>query len=374
MVVAYSVETHDLVQQIVASGRVITNSRAHVGSEIVGVVVERRVDEGDHVEAGDILITLRSEELLARVNEARASLEQLRTITRPEAENQVVDARLRQAQAERENARTQALYGNGHVPAEAAEQSEQAEQIARAATERALLQVEALASGGVEEAIRKERLANAEAVLAKTTIRAVASGTVLSREVEPGDLVQPGSVLMEIARDGYRELLVPFDERHLSSLSVGDKAHSIADAYPDRPFAATVSIIAPTIDAARGTVDVRLSIDEEPAFLQPNMTVSVSVETDARTQALVVPNDVLRSVSGTKAEIMRVRNGRAEAVEVDLGLRGMLQSEIVSGVNAGDEVISDRAIAAGQRVRPRREPQPAAAAPIADRESPLINP
>ncbi len=373
-VVAYRVETHDLVQQIVASGRVISNSRAQVGSEIVGVVLERHVDEGDHVDAGDVLVTLNAQEPQSRVREARAALQQLQSVTRPQAENQLTEARIRLAQAERENARAQALRTNGHVSEEAAEQADQAERIARAAAERARLQVEALAPGGVEETILSERLANAEAILDKTTIRAVASGTVLIRDVEPGDLVQPGRILMEIARDGFLEVLVPFDERHLSSLSAGDRAQGVADAFPDRPFAATVAVIAPTVDAARGTVDVRLAIEKPPAFLQPNMTVSVSVETDARPQALVIPNDALIRVSGTEAEVMRISEGRAELVEVEVGLRGLLRAEIVSGLSAGDAVLSDRSIAPGARVRPRFEPQPVANGRAQDRRSSVIDP
>src|SRR5690606_8341568 len=74
---AYRVEARPLVQNVVAAGRVIGVSRAQVGSQITGVVVERRVEEGDRVAPGDVLVVLRADDLAARVREAEAALTQL---------------------------------------------------------------------------------------------------------------------------------------------------------------------------------------------------------------------------------------------------------------------------------------------------------
>ena len=84
-VAAYRIESRPLVQQLVATGRVIALSRAQVGSEITGVVLERRVQEGDAVQPGDILLVLGSDELSAKVREAEAALAQLQHSTRPQA-------------------------------------------------------------------------------------------------------------------------------------------------------------------------------------------------------------------------------------------------------------------------------------------------
>ena len=99
---------------------------------------------------------------------------------------------------------------------------------------------------------------------------------MLTRNVEPGDLVQPGRVLLEIARAGDTELLVPVDEKNLALLSLGQKAQVIADAYPDRPFAAVVTFIAPSVDPQRGTVEVRLRVDPVPDYVPPSDVASVA--------------------------------------------------------------------------------------------------
>ena len=125
-----------------------------------------------------------------------------------------------------------------------------------------------------------------------------ARGTVLTRDVEPGDLVQPGRGLLAIARSGATEILVPFDEENLAVLELGQRATCIADAFPAQPFGAQLVFISPRIDPQRGSVDVRLRVEPVPHFLRQDMTVSVNVETARRERALVVPNDTLIDAAG----------------------------------------------------------------------------
>src|SRR5690606_10578779 len=133
------------------------------------------------------------------------------------------------------------------------------------------LSARALAAGGANEVAARARLASARAQLAKTTIRSEVAGTVLTRNAEPGDLVQPGRVLFDIARTGDTEILVPLDEKNLAVLALGQEAQCIADAYPARPFPATVTFIAPRIDPQGGTVDIRLTVNPPPDFLRQDM-------------------------------------------------------------------------------------------------------
>jgi hypothetical protein len=80
------------------------------------------------------------------------------------------------------------------------------------------------------------------------------------------------------------------------------------------------------------------------------MTVSATITTASRTNALVVGNEVLRKVRGNQAEVLLVRDNRVEAAAVTLGLRGTVESEIVAGLNAGD-VVLDTDAEVGTRVR-----------------------
>src|SRR5690606_1923706 len=127
---AYEVQVRPLVQVVVATGRVVAVSRAQVGSPVTGVVVERRVEEGDAVSAGDVLAVLRADDLEASVLEAEASLPVLRRSGRPKASAALGEAEARLAQARRETARRRGLADQQRIARETLEQAIQAETVA----------------------------------------------------------------------------------------------------------------------------------------------------------------------------------------------------------------------------------------------------
>ena len=360
----YQVSAQPLVQVVVATGRVAAVSRAQVGSQVTGVVVERRVREGDVVRPGDVLAVLRADELEAAVREAEAALAQLQQSTRPQAQAVLRVAEANLAQASREAERRRALFQRQMITRESMEQANQAETVARTALEQARLAARSLAAGNPGEAGARARVASARALLAKTTIRAEVAGTVLTRNAEPGDLVQPGRVLFEIAREGDTEILVPLDEKNLEVLAAGQPARCVADAFPLQPFPAKVSFIAPSVDPQRGTVEVRFSVSPAPAFLRQGMTVSVNVETGRRARAIVVNNDALAATAGNRAALWLVADGRAVRRQVQLGLRGLTQTEVTAGLQAGDWVLADPGadLEQGARVRVKATDPVAAAA------------
>ena len=337
----YSINSMPLVQTVVATGRVVTVSRTQVGSEITGVVLKRLVQEGDRVTRGDLLLVLRSDELTAQVRQAEAALNELMSSTRPQASVDLANAQVQLAQASRELQRRRILAKDSVISKEELEQSEKAESLARNNVESARLKALALAPGKAEDIVLRERLVALQAQLAKTQVSSEVTGIVLTRNVEPGDLVQPSMTLFTIALDGNTEIRVPLDERNLPRLALQQNASVIADAYPDRPFPAQINFIAPSIDPERGTVEVRLTVDPVPDFLRQDMTVSVNIETDQRAHTRVIPNDALGNVQGNKAIVLLLRDGKIHRQTVTLGLRGLAMSEVVSGLQDGEQVLAD---------------------------------
>jgi|AntAceMinimDraft_12_1070368.scaffolds.fasta_scaffold00857_22 HlyD family secretion protein len=347
----YVVKPTDLTQTVVATGRVATPSRSQIGSEITGVVERRLVREGDKVQAGDLLIELKSDELAARVREAQASLSNLRLSRRPQAAATLAQVEAQLQQASREAQRRAALLESDSISREVYEKAQQAQTVAMAAAQQARLLSQALATGGTEEQILQARLTAAQAALAKTQIRAQVDGTVLTRNVEPGDLVQAGRVLLEVARTDDTEILVPVDERNLGVLMLDQTAQAIPDAYPARVFEAIVNHLAPTVDPLRGTVDVRLTVSDPPDYLKQDMTVTVTILTGQVEQGWVIPNDALRNVEGNQATIAILSVGRVSERLVTLGLRGLQATQITDGLENGDRVILTPGLQVGQRVR-----------------------
>lgn len=336
----YRIEARPLVQRVVASGEVSSQSLAQVGSEITGVVARRAVREGDAVRAGDLLLALRDDEQQARLREAEAALRQLQNSDRPQAAAALREAQSALNQAERELARRETLQARGLLAVEALEQARQARIRAREALNRARLDAAALAAGASQEQLLRQRLEAARAALAKTRIHAQHDGIVQTRSVEPGDLVQPGRVLLEIARTDSREILLPLDEKNLAPLALGQHARVIADAYPERALQARVAFIAPAVDPARGTLDVHLELLEPADFLRQGMTVSVEIRTAERERALVLPHDALRQRDGDRARVLVLDAGRVAEREVRLGLRGSALSEVLDGLQDGAQVLA----------------------------------
>ena len=360
LLTGYQLEERPLVQRVVASGEVSSQSLTRVGSELTGVVKVRHVREGDVVAAGDLLIELRDEDQRARLAEAEAALRQLLDSGRPQAEAQLRDAQSRLAQATRERERREAVHGRGLLSAEALEQARQAETSARVARDRARLQRDALAEEGAEAQQARQRVEQARIALGRTRIHAAHAGTVQTRNVEPGDLVRPGDVLLEIARADSREILLPLDEKNLGAVALGQPAWIIPDAWPERVLKARVSYLAPAVNPAQGTLDVHLELLDEADFLRQGMSVSVNIETARLERALVIGNDALLARDGARAQVLRVAaDGTVERAPVRLGLRSDGLSEVREGLAAGDRVLNVAADP-GERVRVQLLPLPGA--------------
>ena len=366
---SYSIISMPLVQTLVATGKVVTVSRTEISSEITGVVLKRLVQEGDQVAKGDLLLVLGSDDISAQVRQAQAALTELATSTRPQAAVDLENAKVQLTQARGNVERRRELAAISAISAEEMAQAEQSESQARNNLESARLKAAALAPGAIEEVVLRERLKALQAQLAKTEVRSEVAGTVLTRNVEIGELVQPGRTLFTIALDGNTEIRVPLDERNLSRLALQQNVMAITDAYPDKSFPASINFIAPSIDPQRGTVEVRLAVDPVPDFLRQDMTVSVNIETGRRAQALTIPNDALGSfqsmqnvqgVQEDKAIVLLLRDGKIQRQEVTLGLRGLAKSEVIAGLSVGDQVLADAAmpLADGTRVRVESQKAP----------------
>lgn len=337
-----------LQQWVVASGQVRNQSLARIGAEITGVVAQRHVREGDDVEAGQLLISLRADELQAQYEQAQTALDQLRNQLYPQAQQSLAEARLAWQQAEREAQRRSKLAEQGMISAEQAEQAQHLAQTRKTALSRAELAEQALKPGGDEEKLLQQRLRNARASLDKTRISAPFAGKVQTRNVEPGDQVQPGKVLLEIARSDGLEIVAAVDEKHIAPLQLGQQAVVIADAWPEHELAAQVSFIAPAVDENSGTLDVHLLVDDPQQLLRLGMTVSITVFTARKEQALSAPRDYLQQ-DADGWHVLVLDGDRAQRRQVQPGLRAGTRIELLSGVQAGERLLLPESVPEGNK-------------------------
>ena len=361
---AWQVERSELVQRVVASGRVLAPARIQVGSVVVGRVTRVPVDKGDRVKPGDLLVQLDDAEAKAALAQARAAvaqsvarLEQVEVVSVRVTAEALRQAELRLSQAEVKLTRQRTLAEAGSVSRSDLDDAIQARDLAASQVESARIQASAAASGAdrrsVLAALEQARGAEqaAAARLDNLSIRSPSAGVVTERDVEPGDVVQPGRALLVVARDGPTQLSVLPDEKNLALLRLGQPATASADAYPDRTFPARVAYIAPAVDLSRGTVEVKLDVENPPDFLRPDLTVSVNVETGRDPQALVLAAGAIRD-PGASPWALVVRDGKASRQPVTLGIRGDGRVQVLTGLAPGEWVVSPAAaVGPGRRVR-----------------------
>ena len=369
---ALVVQSAPLVRTLQFSARVATLSRVDVGSTVTGRVAQVRVMEGTQVRQGDVLVQLESDELRAALaqavaaeRQAKARLEGLRSTgrTAAQAARAQADASLQAASASL--ARVQQLVAEGFYSPAQLDEARRAVDVARAQQLGAQAQLQANADAGTEVAQAQAQLALAQAAtvaaqarLAQTTLVAPADARVLTREVEPGQIVQPGKALLSLALAGPTQLVAQVDERFLEQLQLGQPAWVVADAFAGQRFAARVLSIAPAVDAQRGAIEVKFSIEQAPAFLREDMTLSVEVETARRERTLVLPQAALRGpAGGDQASVLVLQDGRAQVRNVRLGLRTLDAVEVLGGLKESDTVLRGHAsLQDGQRVRARTVP------------------
>ncbi len=355
-----------IVQSVVATGRLNAPARMDIAAEVTATVLEVRVREGDRVKAGDMLLRLSDAEARASLQQASAALLEARgratqqaSVAAPVATQAVVQAEATFTAAERDYQRARELVEQGFFPQQKLDDARRAQDTAKSALQSARVQAQANQPSGIERTLAVTRVDQAEAAvamaqarLARLAIVSPVDALVLTRSVEPGSMAQPGRVLLTLAALGGTRIDANVDEKNLRLLTLGMPAKAVADAYPGQSFDAQLSYIAPAVDPQRGTVEVRLAVPNPPAFLRPDMTVSVEMVGGSKKDALVLPSGAVRDADREAPWVLLYSGGQAVRAPVKLGLRGVGSVEILEGLKEGDETIAQTEKAAvGDRVR-----------------------
>lgn len=367
-VTVYPVERRELVQTVVASGRVETPLRVEIGSQVTGAIAAIPVNEGQAVKAGQVLIQLERSEADAAVEEARAALAQAgaRLLQVRELGLPVARQTLRQAEANLETVRRQQhrneqLFARGFIGQAQLDESQRAVHVAESQFAAAQVQARSVDERGSELLQARAALAQAQASLrlalarqGHTTIAAPLDGVLIARAAERGDVVQPGKVLMVLSPAGRTQLVVQIDEKNIALLHIGQPALASADAYPALRFGAELAYVNPAVDPQRGALEVKFDVPRPPAYLRQDMTVSVDIEVARRASAIVVPSEALHDSASGAPWVMKVAGRRLRRQQVALGVNGAGNTEIVAGLQPGELVAAagTAGLAEGTRVRP----------------------
>jgi HlyD family secretion protein len=342
----------DFVLNVVASGRIEAPHRVDVGSQITGVVARVPVSEGQFVKANAVLIELESAELDAAVQQAdhgvslaQARLRQVRELQAPLAEQAVLQARINLGNATAQLRRLESLQARGFIGMAALDDARKAADLAAAQVTVATRQLDASSLHGSDQELAQAALAQARATARLARVRAgyaviaaPVDGTLIARNIEAGDVVQPARVLMTLSPAGRTQIVLAIDEKNLRLLAPGQRAQASADAYPAEQFEALLVYINPGINAQTGAVEVKLDVPRPPPYLRQDMTVSVSIEVARHADAIVIASEALRDADREAPWVLRHEAGRLLRTPIRIGSRSGGHTEVLAGLKEGDRV------------------------------------
>lgn len=337
-----------------AMGRVRPDRQAQLSLRGSGRVAEVKVQVGDRVEAGQMLLTLDAAQAERDVRQAelelaarRQRLDQARAGGSP-ADIEAAQAAVREASVAREVAQAQyddrAKQPGVKTSEEAAklEAAKAAYQRARAALEKALggAPPEEIATlqTGIDQA--ELALTAARARLDETRLTAPFAGVVLDVTPRPGENVGAGAALALLADVTRQHIEADVEEVDAPLVQAGQLAEVRLDAFPGQTLAATVTRLAPAATTRQGATSYTAWLDLAPTdlALKPGMAAIVRIATQTKPDALLVPARAVQNV-GRQKIVRVVRDGRPLEVEVTTGLSDRQQVEILDGLREGDLVL-----------------------------------
>lgn len=312
-----------------------------IGSIVEGRVARVFVMPGDHVRKGKILVAIHSHEMM----DARAALARARAeLTRAES-----DLRVSQNAAER----GERLYAGKAVSLAELERLRAARTDAAAMKESAAAEMtraeeflEHLLGDGPEEAGTDPHW---------VLVRAPLDGQVITREVQPGNVVLVGAPLMTVSRTTALTLVMQVPDG--ASARVGAPVSFTVQAAPGERFEATVTRVFPQVDTLTRTVEVHAAVRDRRGLLKPEMFAMAELSGASSGVVPVVPSGAVQAFEGDTVVIETQPRGEGmhlTVVPVRVGRRSEALSEIVSGIDAGRTVIVGGAAVAKAEILKRR--------------------
>ena len=288
------------IDAVYATGVVEPIDYARFGATVAGRVDELLVDEGDEVRKGEVVARLDDRQPRARLQDARARL----------------------TMAEAEIARDQTLMSRGVLAVQTLERAQQERDQAAAAVDLFARQLE------------------------DYTVLSPLAGTVMKRNVEPGETVPANAVMFEISSTARKRIAADVDERDIAGVKLGAALAAHADGFPDEAFEAKVTNIRRQGDASSRTFRVEADLPADTK-LMIGMTVDVDIVISQRANALLVPAGGRRPWSfagGPARRALRLRGrGRPRPARRRQDRRGRVGEgrDRLADLTDGDRVVVD---------------------------------
>src|SRR5438309_4153826 len=347
-------------QVISAEAVVYPLEQATIAPKISSTIKKFHVQRGAHVKKGQLLADLENKDLSAAAESSKGDFEQADAnyVTTVDASlpQQIQKAQL-DAVAAKSNFEAQQkvyesrkeLFQQGAIPRKDLDSAEVAFLQARSQNEQAQKQLADLQRVGKEQTLKsvkgsrasaEGRMRGAEALLSYSRITSPIDGVVTDRPLFEGDLATANQPLLTVMNTSRLIAKAHIAQSEAAVLKSGNPAHLKIPAL-EGPVKGRVSLVSPALDPGSTTIEVWVEASKPDPALKPGMTVQLSMTAKTVKDALVVPTPAIyKNPEGTDYVLLVGSDGHARLKTVQVGVRNAEFTQIVSGVAAGDPVIS----------------------------------
>lgn len=330
------VATHTLQNSITATGTIEAVTSVTVGTQVSGIVNKLYVDYNSVVKKGQVIAELDKTNLISELNTAKANLASTESNLSYQSANMK---------------RYQTLYKKGLVSADE--------------YENALL---AYRQAKEQVASSRENVQKAQTNLGYATITSPIDGTVISKSVEEGQTVAASfntPELFTIAKDlKNMQVIANVDEADIGGVAVGNRVNFTVDAYPDDTFQGVVKQVRLEATTTNNVVtyEVVISAPNADLKLKPGLTANVTIFTKEQANILSVANKALRFTPTKetvgkdmkivdckgKNKVWTLNGNTLTAHSVNIGQSDAMHTQIISGIKAGQSVITEIVVDASE--------------------------
>lgn len=318
----------DLDIRLAYTADISPNQVVNVFSRVDGYIAKLHVDKGDFVRANQLLVEIDHTDYQHAVNQAKANLSAARAKVAQQ------DAAVRNATLTLD--RMQALIKDQFVSQQDLDNALVNSDAAIAAQESLQAQVKQM----------EVALAQAETNLAYSYIRAPFAGYIAERNLDTGAYVTSATASTSTMSRGIMSLhdihtirvLIEVVEKEIPLVKVGQRAELRAEAYPNHVFEGTVTRIVQALNRATRTMTVEVDLPNKDLRLKGGMFARVEVMVGTHHQAIQIPIDAVSRLEDTQY-VYIVREGKAQRVDIAIGVRNGNRVEITNGLTGNEEVI-----------------------------------
>ncbi|MGA2715862.1 MAG: efflux RND transporter periplasmic adaptor subunit [Bryobacteraceae bacterium] len=314
-----------------ATGTVRARASAAISSKLMGYVREVKVQTGDRVREGQVLVTLDARDLDLNSQRAEAAREEVRTAV-PEADSAVAAAKANLDLVQVTFGRMQDLFQKKSLSDQEFDEASARLKAAQAAYDMAQARRVQLNSklAQVDQDVHSTEVARSYA-----DVVAPFAGLITAKSVEPGTLALPGTPLFTIEREGAYRLEAAVEESHLAATRVGQPVSVTLDSI-DRAIESRVSEIVPAVDAASRAYTVKIDLPAIPS-LRSGVFGRATFQLGSR-PLLAIPAGAVTE-RGQLQSVLVADNGIARTRLITAGQKMNDRVEVLSGLSAGEKVI-----------------------------------